>query len=321
MRRRNLLALAAAAAVLPASTGSAQEAGRKYLLGFLVQAPRPRYAVLFEELHRLGFIEGSNLSVAPNGFGLAVEQLEAAAVEVAQTKPDAIFCGGDAAARAAQQATDTIPLVTIADDAIRNRLVVSLARPGGNLTGISILASELNGKRLELLIELLPGIRRIAALIDPATTTIEQLQALIAAARSRAVELSIHRIETPQDIVPAIEAARASGADALNVFASALLYANRALIIEHSALARLPAIYQFPEHCTEGGLVGYGSRLASLDRQAAGLLAKVMTGTRPADLPVEQPIKLELCINLKTAKALGVTVPQWLLQRADEVIE
>ena len=187
MRRRNLLALAATAAVLPASTGWAQEAGRKYLLGFLVQAPRPRYAALFEELHRLGFIEGSNLSVAPNGFSLAVEQLEAAAVEVAQTKPDAIFCGGDAAARAAQQATDTIPLVTIADDALRNRLVVSLARPAGNLTGISIFASELNGKRLELLIELLPGIRRIAALIDPATTTIEQLQALIAAARSRSV--------------------------------------------------------------------------------------------------------------------------------------
>jgi putative ABC transport system substrate-binding protein len=318
--RRDLLALAIVAALRPC-TSSAQQAGRIYRLGFVAQQPHAGYAVLLAELGRLGFVEGRNLLVDPRGFGLSVEQLEATAVEVARAQPDAIFAGGDAAARAAQRATATIPIVTIADDVIRNRLASSLARPAGNLTGISILASELNGKRLELLTEIVPGISHMAALVDPGTTTSEQLRLLIAAAHSRGVELSIHQVETRQEIVPAIEAARASGAQALNVFASALLNVNRKLIIEHSALMRLPAIYQFPEHCADGGLAGYGSRLSLLFRHAAGMLAKVMAGARPADLPVEQPIILELCLNMQTAKALGLTVPQSILARADEVIE
>jgi ABC-type uncharacterized transport system substrate-binding protein len=131
----------------------------------------------------------------------------------------------------------------------------------------------------------------------------------------------VHRVATREQIAPAIEEARVSGAQALNVFASALLNANRALIIERSAAARLPAIYQFPEHCEEGGLAGYGSRLSLLFRQAAGMLAKALAGSKPTDLPVEQPTELELCFNLRTAKALGLTLPQALLARADEVIE
>src|SRR5207249_4359690 len=154
-------------------------------------------------------------------------------------------------------------------------------------------------KRLELLAEILPGVRRMAALVDPSTAPAEQLDALVEAARSRGVELSIHPAETRQGIVPAIDAARASGAQGLNVFASALLNANRKLIIEQSALARLPAIYQFPEHCADGGLAGYGTRLSSLFRHAARMLAKVMAGTRPSDMPVEQPITMELCLNIQ----------------------
>jgi putative tryptophan/tyrosine transport system substrate-binding protein len=320
MRRRDLLALAGVAALVPC-TGSAQQAGRTYRLGFVAQQPHAGYAVLLEELGRLGFVEGRNVAVDPRGFGLSVEQLEAMALEVARAQPDAIFAGGDAAARAAQRATATIPIVTIADDVIRNRLASSLARPEGNLTGISILASELNGKRLELLTEIMPGISHMAALVDPGTTTSEQLRLLIATARSRGVELSIHKVETRDEIVPAIEAARASGAQALNVFASALLNANRKLIIEHSAQTRLPTIYQFPEHCADGGLVGYGTRLSSLYQQAAGMLGKVMAGTKPADLPIQQPTKFELCVNMKTAKALGLTISPAFLARADEVIE
>jgi putative ABC transport system substrate-binding protein len=210
-------------------------------------------------------------------------------------QPDAIYAGGDAAARAAQHATTTIPTIVISDDVVENRLVSSLARPEGNLTGVSILAAELNGKRLELLREMVPDSRLMAALVDPQTTRSGQLQALIEAARARGVELSLYRAETQQEIVPAIQAALTDGAQALNVLASPLFNANRALIIEQVALARLPAIYQFPEHCTDGGLVGYGTRLSSLFQQAAGMLAKVMTGTKPADLPVQQPIIIELC--------------------------
>jgi putative ABC transport system substrate-binding protein len=319
VRRRDLLG-AGVVALWPC-TGPAQQAGRTYRLGFVAQQPHTGYAVLLEELGRLGFVEGRNLSVDPRGFGLSVEQLEATAVEVTQAQPDAIFAGGDAAARAAQRATTSIPIVAIADDVISNRLASSLARPAANLTGISILASELNSKRLELLIEMLPGVRRMAALVDPSTAPAEQLDALVEAARSRGVELSIHPAENRQEIVPAIDAARSSGAQALNVFASALLNANRKLIIEQSALARLPAIYQFPEHCADGGLAGYGSRLSSLFRRAAGMLAKVMEGTKPTNMPVEQPITMELCLNMQTAKALGLTIPSSLLARADEVFE
>jgi putative tryptophan/tyrosine transport system substrate-binding protein len=320
MRRRDLLVFAGAATLMP-SAGLTQQAGRIYRLGFLAQQPRTGYAVLLEELGRLGFVDGRNLSVDPRGFGLSGEQLEAVAAQVMQALPDAVFAGGDAAARAAQRATATIPIVTIADDVIRNRLAPSLAHPEGNLTGISILASELNGKRLQLLTEILPGVRHIAALVDPGTTTSEQLQSLIATARSLGIELSIHQVRSREEIVPAIRAARGKGAQALNVFASALLNANRKLIIEHSTLERLPAIYQFPEHCADGGLAGYGTRFSSLLRHAAGMLAKVLAGTRPADLPVEQPIMMELCLNLQTAKALGLTMPPSLLARAEEVIE
>jgi putative ABC transport system substrate-binding protein len=299
----------------------AQESGRKYRLGVVVQQPRAAYAVLFEELGRLGFAEGGNLTVDPRGFAATVERLEILAREVVAEKPDAIFAGGDAAARAVQQATNTIPIVTLADDVLGNQLAPSFSRPEHNLTGVSILAGELNAKRLELLIELLPGARHLAALVDPSTTAPDQLDPVVEVARSRGVEVSIHRAGTEQAIASAIDDARASGAQGLNVFASALLNVNRKLIIERSESAGLPAIYQFPEHCADGGLVGYGSRLSSVFRQTAGMLAKIMSGKKPAEVPVEQPMTVELCLNLKIAKALNVAVPQSLLARADEVIE
>jgi putative ABC transport system substrate-binding protein len=321
MRRREFVRFAAGGAALVASPALAQEAGRVYRLGFVVQSQRPQYSALLDELRLRGFVEGVNLSVDPRGFGHVGTDLEAIAVEVAKAGPDAIYCGGDPAGRAGQRATATIPIVVIADDAVRAHLVTSLAHPGGNITGLSILATELDGKRLEILSEMLPGIQRMAALVDPRTTAPDQLQALIEAARVRGIVLSVHHAAAQQDIVPAIEGARAAGAQALNVLASPLSNANRALIIERAAAARLPAMHQWPEHAEDGALAGYGPRLASLFRQAAGMLVKVLTGVKPADIPVQQPTKIEFVINLKTAKALGLTVPQSVLARADEVIE
>jgi putative ABC transport system substrate-binding protein len=190
-----------------------------------------------------------------------------------------------------------------------------------NTTGISILATELDGKRLEILSELVPHARRIAALADYNVTRPAQLTGLENAARERGVQLSVHRIVKAEEITGAIDQVRASGAEALNVLASPLLNAQRRFVIERVAALHLPAIYQWPETAKEGGLVAYGPSFSQMGRQNAQQLAKVLTGTKPADLPVQQPTKFDLAINLKTARALGLTVSPTLLNRADEVIE
>ena len=193
---------------------------------------------------------------------------------------------------------------------------------GGNTTGFSILAADLNGKRQEILIEAVPGVSRIAALADINFTTPQLLQRLQDEARTRGVELLINRVETPEEIVSAIDAAKSSGAAALNVLASAAFYTNRQIIFDRVATLRLPAMYEWPSMAEEGGLVGYGANLTQLYRDIyARQCVKLLRGVKPADIPVEQPTKFELVINLKTANALGITVPPTLLARADRVVE
>jgi putative ABC transport system substrate-binding protein len=318
---RRTLVLGGAATAIAAPAGWAQQSGRVYRLGFVVQPLKPRFAALFEELRRHGFVEGTNLWVDPRGFGTSADRLDAVAAEIARAGPDAIYAGGDAAGRAVQRVTMTIPMVVTADDMLKAHLVASLAHPGGNITGVSIFATELDGKRLALLIEAIPGIGRIAALVDPKTTAPEQVRQLIEIAHARRVALSVYRAAVRDEILPAIDAAQAGGVQALDVMASALFNADRAAIISHVAKLRLPAMYQWPEYAQEGALLCYGPRLTPFYRQAARLLAKIFNGVKPADLPVEQPTEFELAINLKSAKALGLTLPPLLLARADEIIE
>jgi len=319
------LVLAAAAATLLPRVARAQEPGRTYRLGVLSVAPRDAGArnALFEELRRHGFIEGQNLTIDPRGFGLRSEQFPEVAVELVKAQVDVILAdSGDASIRAAQQATATIPILGVTDDMLGSGLVASLARPGGDTTGISILSTELDGKRQEILSEIVPGARRIAALADTNTTAARQLHGLEDAARMRGIELSIFQIAKPEEIIGAIDAAKEAGAAALNVLASPLLNLQRPLIIERAAALRLPAMYQFPEAAERGGLAAYGPRFAQLFRDVVSRqLVKLLKGARPADLPVEQPDKFELVINLKTAKAIGLTVPQSIVVQADKVIE
>ena len=198
----------------------------------------------------------------------------------------------------------------------------SLARPEGNTTGTSILSAELDGKRQEILLESVPGIHRIAAIADSNRTAGSHLQVLKDAAHARSVELSIHQIARPEEIPAAIDAAKASGAAALNVLASPVLYSSRQIILPRAAALRLPAIYPFPEEAEEGGFVAYGPRVVQIFRDLmAQQLVKLLRGTKPADIPIEQPTKFELVINLKTVKALGLTIPESFLVRADKVIE
>jgi putative ABC transport system substrate-binding protein len=253
VKRRDFIKLVGgAAAFWPALVSLAQEPGRTYRLGALYPSPReaPQIVAMLEELRQLGFIESHNLMIDWHVYGPRVELLSEFAMELVKAKVDVILAGGDAAIRAAQGATATISILGFTDDMVRSGLVSSLAKPGGNTTGVSLLAAELNGKRQEILIEAVPGVRRMAALADSNTTAPQQLQALQDAARARGVELSIYRVAEPDEIAPAIDAAKTSNAAALNVLASPLLFGNRQVIIERAAALRLPAMYhnERPRH-------------------------------------------------------------------------
>jgi putative ABC transport system substrate-binding protein len=319
VRRRDVIA--GLLVVAGMRTAWAQEAGRIYRLGLVVQLPRERYDALIDELGRNGFVEGKNLLVDARGFSTPVAGLDATARAVVKAGPDAIYCGGEVACRAVQRATRTIPTATLTGDLLRAGLVASLARPGGNITGVSIFCAELDGKRLEILVEIVPGIRRMAVLADPGTATPDQLGTMVDAARSHGIELSLHRAATVEEIAPAIDAAQVARAQAINVLGSSLFNAHRTAIIEQVARAHLPAMYESPDYVKDGALACYGARQDSMLRQVARQLARLFAGIKPDDIPVQQPTQFALTINVKTAKALGLTIPPALLARADEVIE
>jgi putative ABC transport system substrate-binding protein len=320
MRRREFLGVLGGATVARPLAARAQEAGRIYRFGALHPLPRKasQFAPLFDGLRRQGFLEGRNLAV--RGFGSSAYREQAA--EIIEAGIDVLFCGGDPAVRAAQQVTRTVPIAGVADDMVGSGLVASLAQPGGNTTGFSILSTELDGKRQELLIELVPTARRMAALFDPATTTPSRLKTVVDAARSRGVEVSSHPAAKVEDIVASIDAAHAAGATALNVLAAALLHSNRQAIFERTMALRMPAIYQFPESAEQGGFASYGPRIEqTIYPPLAIMIARLFRGERPQDIPVQQPTTFELVINLKTAQTVGLTIPERLLIRADKVID
>src|SRR5262245_32851084 len=323
MQRREIITLLGGAAAAWPLEARGQQAGRIYRLGILHnQGPQsPQFPPFYDELRRQGFVEGQNLIVDGRGYAVRTEQFPGVAADLAKARVDAILAGGTAAARAAQAATHTIPILTLTDDMVGQGLVESHARPGGNITGISILAIELDGKRQQILMEMLPAARRMAVLADANTTKPQTMRALQEETRARGVELAVRLVERPERIVPEIEEALREGAQGLNVLASPLLYARRLDIFERTAALRVPTIYQSPEFAEEGGLIGYGPRLTQMFRQLARQLAKVLRGESVAELPVEQPTTFELAINLHTAKAIGFEVPTALVLRADKVIE
>jgi putative ABC transport system substrate-binding protein len=323
MRRREFIALLGGTAAWPLSA-HAQEPGRIYRLGDLHLSPRnaPHNVILFDTLKADGFIAGQNLIVDDRGFGLRPDELADHASAIVKAEVDVIVCAGEPPVRAAQQATKTIPILALADDMVKSGFVTSLAKPNGNTTGVSILASELDGKRQEILLEILPGVRRVAAIADRDNTSPERLNGLREAAHEQGVELLIYRVTKAGEIEGAIDAAKNSGAEALSVLAGTLLFNNREIILKRVAALSMPAIWQFPTEAEEGGLIGYGTGLVPIYRDMlARQLIKLLRGVKPSEIPIEQPTKFELVVNLKTAKALGLAIPETFLQRADKVIE
>ena len=322
IRRRKFMSLLAGAAAWPLAA-RAQEAGRIYRLGFLIPSGRETLGVVdfFDELRLNGFIEGQNLTVIPKGFDVRNDQLAERAAALVKAAPDAIVGGPELPLRALQALTRTIPLISMTEDMVAAGLVASLARPGGNTTGISLLSHELDGKRQDILMEAVPGARRMAALFDSNVTPKGHIQTLQDAARARGVELSAYGVAGIDDIAPAIDTGQAEGAKALNFLASGLFFPVSRVVIERAAAARLPGIYHWPEAADAGGVLAYGPRLSQVWRQRARLVIKILRGTSPADIPVEQPTNFELAINLQAARAIGHEVPVALVLRADRVIE
>jgi putative ABC transport system substrate-binding protein len=274
---------------------------------------------LIDELRRHGFVEGANTTII--GYAMAPDRLEDEAVALVRAGVDAILTGGSGPTSAAQRATTTIPILTALDDFIGLGFAASLTRPGGNITGVSVMGPELDSKRLEILMEMVPDARRMAVLADPASTPAFVFDALQKSADLGNVELTIYRASRQSEIGAAIDRAVAGQAQALNVLASQMFNVNRAEIMARIAQAKLPAIYQWPEWVGEGGLAAYGPRFTTVYRQVARQLVKVLRGTKPADIPIEQPDKFELAVNLKTAKAIQLTLPSAFMLNPDTIIE
>jgi putative ABC transport system substrate-binding protein len=327
VKRREFIAGLGGSAVVWPLTARAQQPGRTYRIGFLIPSPRDRapVAAFFDELHLNGFIEDQNLEVLPGGFAVRDEQFTELAAALVKAMPDVIVAGPELPLRALQNVTRTVPLIGMSEDLVAEGLVTSLARPGGNITGISLLSPELDGKRQDILIEAAPGARRIAAIFDAKVTPSYHLQVLQRAARSRGIELATFGVNEPSGIASAIDAAKASGAEALNFLATPLFSVpgsrNHQIVIERIAATRLPSIFQWPETAENDALLGYGPRFTDMYRQRARIVVKVLRGARPADIPVEQPTRFELVVNLKAAKAIGHELPAGFVLRADKVIE
>jgi putative ABC transport system substrate-binding protein len=326
MRRREFFGLVGSAAVTWPLTARAQQPTKLPAIGFLGgQTPKAQsqwVAAFVQRLRELGWFEGRNVVIEYRWAEGRMERSAEIAAEIVRLKVDVIVTAGTTTVVAAKQATSTIPIVfAAAGDPVGTGLVGSLSRPGGNITGLSNQATDLAGKQVELLRDVVPDLRRLAILANAgAPNALLEITEVQAAARRLGIEVITFEIRRAEDIAAAFEAL-GSRADALYVVIDPLINTNRIRINTLALSARLPTIHGFREYVEAGGLMSYGPSFSDLYRRAGDYVDKILRGAKPADLPVEQPTKFELIINLKTAKALGLNLPSSLLLRADEVIE
>jgi len=325
MRKITVLALSAVLVALSVPV-EAQQPGKVPRIGILISASASnatrRVQALQQGLHQLGYVEGKNMIIEYRYAEGKLEPLTDFADELVRLKFDVIVADTSVATQAAKNATKTIPIVfTAANDPLGDGQVASLARPGGNLTGFSLLAPELNAKRLELLMEVVPKIARIAFLLRTGTATGEQrFNEAEGDAKRLGLQLQYLGAKDADDLGRAFEAAKRAGAQAILAHPSTFIVTNRARIIELGVKHRLPVIYSGAEHAAAGGLMSYGPDIADNFQRAAVYIDKILKGTTPSALPVQQPIKFEFVINLKAAKQIGLTIPPNVLARADRVI-
>jgi putative tryptophan/tyrosine transport system substrate-binding protein len=325
MERRTFMAMLTGGIVVTPFAAEAQQAGKVYRIGYLSisSGPSPRTEAFRQGLRELGYIEGKNITIEYRFAQDKIDRLRALATELVDLKIDLIVTGGPTATRAAQQATRTLPVVMAwGGDPIEAKFVASLAQPGGNITGLTSMASELGSKRLGPLREAVPHMSRVAVLWNPihseASASFRETEAAI---RALGLYLESLEVRSVADLDGVFRRAVARRADALTVLLDPVTLFHAAQVVELAARSRIPAIFYERRFATAGGLMVYGPQDDDLHRRAATYVDKILKGAKPATLPIEQPTKFELIINLKTARALGLTIPPSLLQRADEIIQ
>jgi putative ABC transport system substrate-binding protein len=326
MNRRDFIALVGGATAAWPVAGRAQQAGKEYRIGFLWENARtfPDALEAFRrELRQLGYIEGRNLIIEFRWAEGKPDRMRELAEELVRLQVDAIVAPSSVYTGAAKQATSTIPIIFMSHaDPLRTGHVESLARPGGNVTGFSLMMTETNVKGLELLKEAVPDLSRVAVLYDPATPShVPGLKAVEAAGPSLGLQIQPVAAPTAADYEGAFSAMRGAGAQAVLVLSTPLFITGARPLAELGLRHNLPSLYGPKNHVEAGGLMSYSPDRADLWRRGAGYVDKVLKGAKPADLAVQQPTKFELVVNLKTAKAIGITIPQSFLARADEIIE
>ena len=304
----------------------AQQPARVPRIGILPPGPISERVHLWEAfrqgLRDLGYVEGQNITLVFPSAEVRPERLPHLAAELVNLKVDVIVAATTVAVQAAAEASKEIPIVMPVAAPVETGLVASLARPGGNITGLTLMASELSGKRLELLKTVVPRVSRIALLLNPAAAVVPaQMKETEVAARVLGVQLQPLEVRGPDDLERVFQAAIKGRAGALITVDDALIFTHRTRIVNLAAKSRLPAIYGFREFVDAGGLMSYAPNLADMYHRAATYVDKILKGAKPADLPIEQPTKFEFVVNLKTARALRLTIPQSILLRADQVIQ
>jgi ABC-type uncharacterized transport system substrate-binding protein len=328
MGRREFIAFVGGAAAAWPLAARAQQGAKVARIGMLHAGPSdsPNARAFFERLGELGYIEGQNIIIERRYGGWDPDKLSKMAAELVALKVDVVIAASTPSGRAAKQATNTIPIVAASmGDPIEDGLVASLARPGGNVTGTTFLGPELVAKRFELLKEAIPGVSRVAALWHPGAYGERTIKGFLndaeVAARALGIQLQLVQALGPDEFDNAFLSVTRGHADALIVLPSPMLYVEHGRIVDLAAKNRLPAMYQAREFVDAGGLMSYGANVPDLFRRCATYLDKILKGANPADLPVEQPTKFELLVNLKTARELELTIPREFLLLADEVIE
>ena len=326
MKRREFITLLGGAAIAWPLAARAQQPAKLPAIGFLGSATPSTQgqwvAILVQRLHELGWIEGRTVAIHYRWAEAREERYAEIAAEFVRLKVDVIVTSGEAAIIAAKQATAITPIVFVAaGNPVGTGLVASLARPGGNATGTSSQTADLGSKRLDLVREVVPTLRRLAIMANVgAPNAMLDMREVAAAARTLGVEVVTLEIQRAEDIAPAFDALKGR-ADALYVCGEPLVNTNRVRINTLALGARLPTMFGLREYVEAGGLMSYGPNFADMFRRAADLVDKILRGAKPAEIPVEQAAKFDLVINLTTAKVLGLTIPESFLLRADEVIE